>query len=72
MENNINVKKSRKRLARVDECLTVKAKKLRNTGQSYVSRSKKKKAIPARAMRLPCEINKCKMQCSVKFKTKTE
>lgn len=69
MEDNSNVKKGRKRLARVDEWLSVKAKKLRNTGQSYVSRSKKKKTVPARAMKPPCEINKCKMQCSVKIQS---
>lgn len=65
-QNDRNVKKGRKRLARVDEWLSIKAKFLRNTGQAYVSRSKSKKTVPARALKPPCDDN-FKMKCSSKI-----
>ncbi|CAK1589667.1 unnamed protein product [Parnassius mnemosyne] len=61
-----NIKKGKKRIARVDDWLANKAKKLRNTGQAYVSQSKTKKIVAARAMKQPCR-DKCKMQCSSKI-----
>lgn len=39
---------------------------MRNTGQSYVSRSKTKKVIPARALKPSCG-EKCTMKCSSKI-----
>ncbi|CAG5016528.1 unnamed protein product [Parnassius apollo] len=66
IEENSNVKKSRKRVARVEEWLSNKAKKLRNTGKCYISRFKTKKIIPARSLKPPC-VDKCKMQCSTKI-----
>lgn len=66
LEENSYVKKSKKRVARVEEWLSNKAKKLRNTGKSYISRSKTKKIIPARSLKPPCG-DKCKMECSTKI-----
>ncbi|CAG5009858.1 unnamed protein product [Parnassius apollo] len=66
IEENSNVKKSRKSVARVEEWLSNKAKKLRNTGKCYISRSKTKKIIPARSLKPPCG-DKCKMECSTKI-----
>ncbi|XP_069357551.1 uncharacterized protein [Maniola hyperantus] len=63
-DNSNNSSKGRRRLVRVDEWLCNKTKKLRNTGQSYVSRSNK--IIPARALKPPCG-DKCKLQCSIKI-----
>lgn len=53
-------KRPKKRLRKCDEWKTVKAKKLKNSGESYLSRTGK--VVEARKMGPPCS-EKCKLKC---------
>ncbi|CAG9836190.1 unnamed protein product [Diabrotica balteata] len=55
-----------KRKSQPDEWIRNKAKRLRNSGKEYVTKSKEKKIKPMRKVGKPCT-DKCKLQCSTKF-----
>ncbi|CAH2102446.1 unnamed protein product [Euphydryas editha] len=59
-------KKGKKRLCRREEWLSNKTKKARNLGEAYTSRTKERKAIPARSMLPPCN-EKCTLKCTEKI-----
>ncbi|XP_050512862.1 uncharacterized protein LOC126888557 [Diabrotica virgifera virgifera] len=58
-------KTGKKRVAVAENWLSNKAKKLRNSGQAYTSRSKSQKPIVARSIRPACG-DKCRLKCSNK------
>lgn len=56
------IQKGKKRKRNTEDWLKNKAKRLRNSGESYVSSSSKKKVIPAKKLLPPCT-DKCKLKC---------
>lgn len=56
-------KRGRKRSLKKEEWIKNKSKKLKNSGQSYVSCSKSKKKFPEKALKPPCNDN-CRLKCS--------
>lgn len=63
-------KRGGKRVAVAENWLSNKAKKLRNSGQAYTSRSKSQKRINARSIRPACG-DKCRLKCSNKVDENT-
>nr|CAH7723219.1 unnamed protein product [Callosobruchus chinensis] len=59
-------KKGKKRIANPQNWIKNEAKRLRNTGNSYLSTSKGKKVISARTLLPPCN-DKCILKCYSKF-----
>uniref|UniRef100_A0A6P7H6I5 Uncharacterized protein LOC114344949 n=1 Tax=Diabrotica virgifera virgifera TaxID=50390 RepID=A0A6P7H6I5_DIAVI len=55
-----------KRKAQPEEWIRNKAKRLRNSGKEYVTKSKEKKMRPVRKVGRPCT-DKCKLKCANKF-----
>ncbi|XP_026743215.1 uncharacterized protein LOC113504908 [Trichoplusia ni] len=64
---NIN-KKGRKRTRNPTKWKQNQIKKLRNTGESYVSTAKTHKTIPSRCLKIPCT-EKCKLKCTENIST---
>ncbi|KAK5647887.1 hypothetical protein RI129_002779 [Pyrocoelia pectoralis] len=62
-ENSLSGKKGKKRLRKIENWSRVKAKRLRNSGKSYVSRTGK--VMQAKKMGPPC-LEKCILSCSNK------
>ncbi|KAH9641104.1 hypothetical protein HF086_003525, partial [Spodoptera exigua] len=56
-------KRGRKRSLNPAKWKQNKVKKLRNTGESYISISKSQKVIPSRCLKVPCT-DKCRLKCT--------
>lgn len=61
-------KKGRKRSRNPSKWKQNRIKKLRNTGESYVSLSNTRKTIPSRCLKMPCT-EKCKLKCTENIST---
>lgn len=68
--SNTKIVRGRKRLRDTSKWKQNKVKRLRNSGHSYTSVSKKGKKIPARCLQPPCT-EKCKLECTKKIGTDT-